>query len=112
MPLLALLIWPTCTCMQAERWGPCGGASVTGFNASDPDACCPSGTSSNYYHEYFWQCQPDGYVPRPKPIGTWDDSCTGARVRCLAGCRMQWLARLHAEAVCWWLLPWLHPPST
>jgi hypothetical protein len=26
-------------CLQVERWGICGGATSTGLNASDPDAC-------------------------------------------------------------------------
>jgi hypothetical protein len=53
---------------------------MTGANISDPLACCPAGSTCNFYNQYFWQCQPVGYKPSPAPNVTWSSSCTGTKV--------------------------------
>jgi hypothetical protein len=51
---------------------------MAGINAPDPGICCESGTLCKFYNEYFWQCQPRGYVPLPEPEATFDGpSCKG-----------------------------------
>jgi hypothetical protein len=66
-------------CSQVAAFRRCGGRSaMAGINAPDPGICCESGTLCKFYNEYFWQCQPRGYVPLPEPEATFDGpSCKG-----------------------------------
>lgn len=67
-------------CSQVDRWGACGGLTAYAADAADPSACCPTGTTCRPYDAYFWQCQPNGYTLKAKPVGTWPDTCTGSKV--------------------------------
>jgi hypothetical protein len=77
---LALTVRFLPSLLQAPRWGTCGGITSHGTNTSSPDVCCPTSTVCQHYNQYFWRCQPLGYVQPPEPRYTWDLACTGAKV--------------------------------